>query len=98
VKPVPEVRSWHIASFRCYATTRRLSKQSGLWCGVSPADLWVHGLIHHALAEMEVRVRKVRRRGGGADIDVDDVGIGKRAACAGRAAVVAGDGQVIGAA
>jgi hypothetical protein len=47
---------------------------------------------------MEVRIRKVRRRGGGADIDVDDVGIGKRAACAGRAAVVAGDGQVIGAA
>jgi hypothetical protein len=34
---------------------------------------------------------------GGPDIDVDDVGMGERANCAGRAAVVAGDGQAIGA-
>jgi hypothetical protein len=53
------------------------------------AEIW--------LAEMKVRICKVRRGKGGADIDVDDVGIGARATHTGGAAVVAGDGQVIGA-
>src|SRR5579859_8074976 len=35
---------WHIASLCRYAAIRRLSRHSGLWRGVSPADLWVHGL------------------------------------------------------
>src|SRR3954453_4516574 len=35
---------WPIASLRCYATIRRLSRHSGLRQGVSPAELWVHGL------------------------------------------------------
>jgi hypothetical protein len=36
---------WPIASFRCYATIRRLSGgHSGLWQAVRPAHLWVHGL------------------------------------------------------
>lgn len=33
------VCSWHIASLRCYAAIRRLSRHSGIWRGVSPADL-----------------------------------------------------------
>src|SRR4029077_14516713 len=39
------VHTWHIASLRCYAAIRRLSRHSGLWRGVGPADLWVHGLV-----------------------------------------------------
>jgi hypothetical protein len=38
-----DVGHWHIASFRCYAAARRLSGHSGLWRGVSPANLSVHG-------------------------------------------------------
>lgn len=52
-----DVRLWqimlqnrHIASFRCYAAARRLSGYSGLWRGVSPANLWVHGLDASAAA------------------------------------------------
>jgi hypothetical protein len=40
-----DVACWHLASFRCFAATSRLSGQSGLWRGVSPANLWVHGLV-----------------------------------------------------
>lgn len=36
---------WHVASLPCYAAIRRLSRHSGLWRGVGPADLWVHGLV-----------------------------------------------------
>jgi hypothetical protein len=39
------VACWHIASLRCYAAIRRLSRHSGLWRGVGPADLWAHGLV-----------------------------------------------------
>jgi len=40
-----DFRSWHIALLRCYAAIRRLSRYSGLWRGVSLADLWFHGLV-----------------------------------------------------
>src|SRR5467141_2080235 len=40
------VHTWHVASLRCYAAIRRLSRHSGLWRGVGPADLWVHGLVN----------------------------------------------------
>lgn len=39
---------WHIASFRCYATTRRLSRQSEFRRGVNPADLSAHDLVFAA--------------------------------------------------
>ena len=52
---------WHIAALRCHAAIRRLSRHGGLWRGVSPADLWVHGPMliqspHHrrGLAEQEL--------------------------------------------
>ena len=44
------VHTWHIASLRCYAAIRRLSRHSGLWRGVGPADLWVHGLIRSSIS------------------------------------------------
>src|SRR4029077_20409150 len=48
------VHTWHIASLRCYAAIRRLSRHSGLWRGVGPADLWGHGLVLRDLAEQLV--------------------------------------------
>jgi hypothetical protein len=43
-QPSAHVSCWHIASLR-YAAIRRLSRHSGLWRGVGPANLWVHGLV-----------------------------------------------------
>jgi len=49
VAKIGNFRVWHITSFRCFATIRLLSRHSGLWQAVRPADLRVHGLERRGL-------------------------------------------------